>query len=93
MINQVRLFDMVIQGKIKGIRQEQIIQVKADFIEDGKVEVLASQSQINIGSRFVIPLGAGTIQDDLFNTVISLKNSNDLIGAFNTEPGLGNSQI
>ena len=57
MIDQVRLFDMVIQGKIKGIRQEQIIQVKADFIEDGKVEVLASQSQINIGSRFVIPFG------------------------------------
>ncbi len=32
MLNQIRICDMVVYGKVECIRQEQIIKIKADFV-------------------------------------------------------------
>ena len=33
MFDQIGIGDLVVNGKIEGIRQEQVIQIKGDFVE------------------------------------------------------------
>lgn len=71
MISQIGVADMVEYGQVNRVRQEQVIEVIANAVQQVQRQIGSSvQCQVNIRAVFVIPFGARAVKNRFFHSSI-----------------------
>src|SRR3990172_12007704 len=80
MLDHIGVADVVENGQVNGVRQEQFVEIGEDFVDHVQRQIrAAAQSQVNVGAVLVVAFGARAVQNCPFHLRVAAENGADFL--------------